>query len=102
MKIRVRDLRALVREALVDQMREVPGPNSRDDAEDRALDEAVDPALVADLDQALQGLQAVLKSIEAAHQKAADPKSKVVLAGVHSDLFNSGAYLRKVKSGNPG
>jgi hypothetical protein len=39
MRIKVGTLRRLIREALVDHTREVPGPNSRDDAEDRLLDE---------------------------------------------------------------
>lgn len=78
-KIRISQLRALVREA---------------------LEEAVaSPELAADLDSALQGLQPVLKALEAAHQKAPTPESKVIIAGVHSDIFNAGAYIRKVKSG---
>lgn len=40
MNIKLSKLRELIREALVDTMREPKGPNSRDDAEDRDLDEA--------------------------------------------------------------
>ena len=39
MNIKLSELRALIREALVDTMREPKGPNSRDDAEDKDLDE---------------------------------------------------------------
>lgn len=38
MKIKVKDLRRIIREAVVDHMRLPRGPNSRDDAEDRDLD----------------------------------------------------------------
>jgi hypothetical protein len=37
MRIKVSDLRRIIREAVVDQMRLPRGPNSRDDAEDRDL-----------------------------------------------------------------
>ncbi len=39
MLIRVSTIRRLVREALVDNVRLPDGPNSRDDAEDRDLDD---------------------------------------------------------------
>lgn len=39
MLIRVSTLRRLVREALVDKLRLPDGPNSRDDAKDRDLDD---------------------------------------------------------------
>lgn len=41
MRIHLSDLRRIIREAVVDQMRLPRGPNSRDDAEDRDLN---DPA----------------------------------------------------------
>ena len=41
MRIKVSDLRRIIREAVVDKMRLPRGPNSRDDAEDRDLDDPV-------------------------------------------------------------
>jgi len=38
MKVKVSTLRRIIREAVVDQMRLPRGPNSRDDAEDRDLE----------------------------------------------------------------
>lgn len=39
MLIRVSDLKRLIKEELVDKVRLPRGPNSRDDADDRALDD---------------------------------------------------------------
>jgi hypothetical protein len=65
----------------------------------------VSPEYAKDLDAILQSLQATLKAVEAAHQKAPDPTSKVILTGVHSDLFNAAAeargFIQKLKSGKP-
>jgi len=65
----------------------------------------MDPQYIADLDTVLTSLQASLKSLEAAHQKAPDPIAKTVITGVHSDLFNAAAgargFIKKLKAGNP-
>lgn len=65
----------------------------------------MDPQYIADLDAVSDGLQACLKALEQAHQKAPDPVAKVVVAGVHSDLFNAAAqargFLKKLKAGRP-
>lgn len=42
MLIKVSDLRRLIKEELVDKVRLPRGPNSRDDAEDRPLDDPMD------------------------------------------------------------
>lgn len=39
MRIMVQDLRRIIREAVVDRMRLPRGPESRDDAKDRSLDD---------------------------------------------------------------
>lgn len=66
---------------------------------------AVAPEYAADLDAVLTSLQASLKALEAAHQKAPDPISKTIITGVHSDLFNAAAeargFIKKLKSGRP-
>ncbi len=63
------------------------------------------PEYTADLDAVLTGLQAMLRSLEAAHQKAPDPISKTIITGVHSDLFNAAAeargFIKKLKTGRP-
>ncbi len=63
------------------------------------------PEYTADLDAVLTGLQSMLKSLEAAHQRAPDPISKTIITGVHSDLFNAAAeargFIKKLKTGRP-
>ncbi len=81
MKIKLSELRKLINEAIIAEV-------------------SAGPELTADIDSALKDLQVVLKTIESAHGKAPDPAAKVVLMGVHSDLFNAAAFLRKVKTGN--
>lgn len=65
----------------------------------------LDPQYIADLDAVSDGLQTCLKALEQAHQKAPDPVAKVVVAGVHSDLFNAAAqargFIKKLKAGKP-
>ena len=65
----------------------------------------VAPEYAADLDAVEASLQASLKALEAAHQKAPDPISKTIITGVHSDIFNAIAgargFSRKLKSGRP-
>jgi len=51
MKIKISELRRIIREAVIDHMRLPRGENSRDDADDRDLD---DPARVGDIN--IEGL----------------------------------------------
>lgn len=85
MKISIRRLRQVIAEAVAQELRE-----------------GASPELVADLDLVLNNIQATLKALESAHQKAADPESKTIIAGVHSDVFNTAAtarqYIRQLKS----
>ncbi len=93
MKISVKSLRKIIAEELSVH------------ASKRNLCEGASPELTADLDAVLTGIQQVLKSLEAAHQKAPDPESKTIIAGVHSDVFNTAAtarqYIRQVKAKTP-
>jgi len=92
MKISVKSLRKIIAEELRISKK-------------RNLCEGASPELTADLDAVLTGIQQVLKSLEAAHQKAPDPESKTIIAGVHSDVFNTAAtarqYIRQVKAKTP-
>lgn len=53
------------------------------------------------LDEVLVDMQGVLKKIEKAYSVASDPTTKVLLAGIHSDVFNVTAssrdFIRKLK-----
>jgi hypothetical protein len=94
------DLRRLVRACLIEAMAGQPGAPQL-----QQQPAPMDPQYVADLDAVLTSLQACLKGLEAAHQKAPDPVAKTVITGVHSDLFNAAAeargFIKKLKAGRP-
>lgn len=65
------------------------------------LDVDQNPQFQKNLDEILVSMQSVLKKIENAYVSASDPNSKVLLAGIHSDVFNVAAtsrdFIRKMK-----
>jgi hypothetical protein len=98
----VRDAIVIRMKISVSRLRQIIAEELRVASNKRNLLEGASPELTADLDAVLNGIQAVLRSLELAHQKAPDAESKTIIAGVHSDMFNSAAtarqYIRQIKS----
>jgi len=82
MQVRVGDLRQLVREEheYAEALQEIFGKKQD---------------FGGLLDQILMDLQNTNKKVEQAHQLAPQGPAKAVVAGIHSDLFNKAAEIRK-------